>query len=63
VMAGQEQSVALIGALGDGELTRYAVAHRDVIATYGRFPHRNAILGRTSTVEEEDYLAKPGSGF
>lgn len=62
-MADQKQSVALLGALGDDELTRYAVAHREVIATYGRFPHRNAILGRISTAEEEAYLAKPGSGF
>lgn len=41
---------------------RYAVAHRDVIARFGRFPHRNAILGRTSTPEELAYLADNG-GF
>ena len=41
----------------------YAEQHRDVVAKFGRFPHRNAILGRTSSVEEEAYLAQPGSGF
>lgn len=62
-MADQDRSVALTGALGDAELTRYAVAHRDVIARFGRFPHRNTILGRISTPEEQAYLAQPGSGF
>ncbi len=42
---------------------RYAIAHRDVIAKFGRFPHRNAILGRRSTPDEEDYLKQPGAGF
>ena len=41
----------------------YALRHRDVIAQFGRFPHRNPILGRASTPEELAYLAKPGSGF
>ncbi len=41
----------------------YAVRHREVIARFGRFPHRNQILGRTSTPAELDYLAQPGSGF
>lgn len=41
----------------------YARRHRDVIRQYGRFPHRNAILGRTSTPEESAYLARPGAGF
>ena len=40
-----------------------AHAHRDVIRQFGRFPHRNAILGRTSTPEEAAYLARPGAGF
>ena len=42
--------------------TRYAVAHRDVIAKFGRFPHRNELLGRTSTPAELEYLEKHG-GF
>ncbi|WP_454849792.1 DUF924 family protein [Rhizobium binxianense] len=62
-IAEQERSVALFGVLGDAEFTDYAVRHRDVIAAYGRFPHRNAILGRESTPAELEYLAKPGAGF
>jgi uncharacterized protein (DUF924 family) len=42
---------------------RYAIAHRDIIARFGRFPHRNAALGRTSTPEEIQFLKQPGSGF
>ena len=41
----------------------YARRHQDVIARFGRFPHRNAILGRASTAEELAYLAQPGAGF
>ena len=42
---------------------RYALAHREIIVRFGRFPHRNAILGRASTPEEVAFLAQPGSGF
>lgn len=69
----QARSVAAFEALADGAEadTRaflagtldYARRHRDVIARYGRFPHRNPILGRESTAEEREYLAQPGSGF
>lgn len=62
-IADQDRSVALFSALGDAEFTDYAIRHRDVIAAYGRFPHRNAILGRESTEAELEYLAKPGAGF
>ncbi len=41
----------------------YAVKHLKVIEEYGRFPHRNRILGRENTPEEESYLAQPGAGF
>jgi uncharacterized protein (DUF924 family) len=41
----------------------YAKRHRDVIARFGRFPHRNQILGRPSTAEELEFLEQPGSGF
>jgi uncharacterized protein (DUF924 family) len=41
----------------------YARKHQAVIARFGRFPHRNAWLGRTSTPEEQTYLAQPGAGF
>jgi uncharacterized protein (DUF924 family) len=42
---------------------RYAVAHRVIVERFGRFPHRNAILGRTSTAEEIAFLKEPGSSF
>lgn len=41
----------------------FARKHLDVIEAYGRFPHRNATLGRVNTAAEEDYLAQPGAGF
>lgn len=41
----------------------YAVRHRDIIMRFGRFPHRNKILGRLSTVEEIAFLSQPGSSF
>lgn len=41
----------------------YAIRHREVIAQFGRFPHRNAILERESTASEREYLSQPGAGF
>jgi uncharacterized protein (DUF924 family) len=41
----------------------YARRHREVIARFGRFPHRNAVLDRSSTADELSYLAQPGAGF
>ena len=41
----------------DREFLAYARIHRNIIARFGRFPHRNAVLGRENTPEEEDYLA------
>lgn len=46
----------------DGSLD-FARRHRDLVARFGRFPHRNAALGRTSTPEETEFLKQPGSGF
>lgn len=62
-LADQHRSVELLAALGDPELLRYAEAHRVIIERFGRFPHRNAILGRVSTPEEEEFLRGPGSSF
>lgn len=60
----QHRAVELVRTrLSDAEMMRYAIAHRDVIEKFGRFPHRNAILGRSSTPEEEEYLKQPGAGF
>lgn len=61
--ADQRQAVALVALLDDAELTRYAQAHKTIIDRFGRFPHRNAILGRTSTPEELEFLTQPGSSF
>lgn len=41
----------------------YAVRHRDIIAQFGRFPHRNEVLGRVSTPQEVEFLKSPGSSF
>jgi uncharacterized protein (DUF924 family) len=46
-----------------GDAVRYAEMHRDIVRRFGRFPHRNQILGRASTPEELDFLAQHGSGF
>ncbi len=63
----QARAVALFAAIRDLPDMRgfydYALAHQRVIARFGRFPHRNAILGRPSTSEELAYLQEPGSGF
>ena len=53
----QERSVALNEALGEADSIKWARHHRDIVARFGRFPHRNAILGRDSTAEERAYLA------
>lgn len=69
----QERSVALFEGLRDSvaEADRsafdgyldFARRHRDIVQRFGRFPHRNPILGRTSTAEETAFLQLPGSGF
>jgi uncharacterized protein (DUF924 family) len=62
----QNESVRLFEALGDAagpDTIGHAHRHRDVIRRFGRFPHRNAVLGRANTPEETDYLAQPGAGF
>ena len=59
----QYRSVQLISALGNEAFTKYAIAHKAVIDRFGRFPHRNMILGRISTQEEIAFLQEPGSSF
>jgi len=58
-LADQERSVALARRIGADDLA-HAEHHRDIVRRFGRFPHRNAILGRTSTTEEQQYLANGG---
>jgi uncharacterized protein (DUF924 family) len=45
------------------DVYRYALRHRDIVQRFGRFPHRNAALGRASTPEEISFLKEPGSSF
>ncbi len=68
--AAQNESVRLFAELEQqspdlqgNDLLRYAEAHRDIIARFGRFPHRNTILGRVSSTEEVEFLKQPGSAF
>jgi uncharacterized protein (DUF924 family) len=61
--AEQAHSVALFAALGDPNLDKYALAHKVIIDRFGRFPHRNAALGRVSTPEEIAFLNEPMSSF
>ena len=66
-LAMQRRALELFGALArdeglDGTL-RYAKRHAEIIERFGRFPHRNAILGRESTPEEIAFLREPGSSF
>ncbi len=66
-MEDQIRSVALFKTLPPvawrDEAVDYAVRHHDIIARFGRFPHRNALLGRTSTADERVFLQQPGSSF
>ena len=66
-VACQDLSVRLFDSLpddADSESARdYARRHRDIVVRFGRFPHRNDILGRTSTPEELAFLREPGSSF
>jgi uncharacterized protein (DUF924 family) len=57
----QERGVALYKASGDADGLKWAERHADIIRRFGRFPHRNAILGRVSTPEEQAFL--DGGGF
>ena len=57
----QLRCVDLFGATGDTENLRYAEEHADIIRRFGRFPHRNRVLGRSTTAEEQAFL--DGGGF
>ena len=63
----QRRSVELFGRLaekpGAPDVTSYAVGHMEIVERFGRFPHRNVILGRETTPEEAEFLEKPGSSF
>ena len=59
----QDLSVDRFAALGIPDNLAFARAHREVFLRFGRFPSRNAALGRASTPEEDAYLAQPGAGW
>ena len=61
-LAAQRRSLVLFEALDPNDM-EYARRHHDIIARFGRFPHRNAVLGRESTPEEIEFLKRPGSSF
>lgn len=58
----QDRALQLFAALGDDDLV-WAEKHHEIIARFGRFPHRNAVLGRLNTPEEKVFLMEPGSSF
>lgn len=59
----QQASLRLFASLNSDDLLLYARRHADIIARFGRYPHRNAALGRISTAEEEAFLRGPDSSF
>lgn len=62
ILAEQERCVLLFRGIGDGNGLNYAIEHRDIVARFGRFPHRNRALGRQSTPEELEFL-KEHAGY
>jgi uncharacterized protein (DUF924 family) len=62
-LAIQELSIKKFKEVNNGEDHSYAIAHYNIIKQFGRFPHRNKILGRTSTTQELEFLQQPNSGF
>ncbi len=61
-LADQDMALALAAELGDPEALKWARIHRDVIVRFGRFPHRNAALGRAMTPAEQEFLDEGGFG-
>jgi uncharacterized protein (DUF924 family) len=59
-LADQERCIALNRASGDAEALKWAENHADIIRRFGRFPHRNKVLGRATTPEEQAFLDAGG---
>jgi uncharacterized protein (DUF924 family) len=59
-LADQERGVALYKAVGDADGLKWAEIHADIIRKFGRFPHRNAVLGRVTTADEQKFLDDGG---
>ena len=62
ILADQERCVDLFRAMGAGAGLDYAIEHRDIVARFGRFPHRNRALGRQSTADELEFM-KEHAGY
>lgn len=62
-MDDQQKCIELFEKSGHKRNHEFAVKHAAIIEKYGRFPHRNKVIGRTSTEEEVEYLSNPGAGF
>ena len=62
-LAVQEAALPLFERFSESRTADFARRHMDVIARFGRFPHRNALLGRVSSAEELAFLQTPGSRF
>ena len=62
-LAVQDAALPLFNNYASEKDYEYAEKHREIIVRFGRFPHRNVILGRKSTIEELNFLKKPGSSF
>ena len=58
-----QQAEALFKQFSPAENYQFELKHKVIIDRFGRYPHRNATLGRTSTVEDVEFLKQPGSGF
>lgn len=59
----QQHCIELMASINQPEQVRFAYMHKDIIDRFGRYPHRNATLGRVSTPDEHAFLTQPGSGF
>ncbi len=62
-LAIHEQAVKLFSEPGLEDNLKFEYAHKRIIERFGRYPHRNKILGRMSTKEEAEFLTQPGSSF
>lgn len=58
-----QQALELFRELNNGDQLEFELRHKAIIDRFGRYPHRNEILGRESTLEEQEFLQQPGSGF
>ena len=62
-LGAQRTCLHCFGELGQADLLEWAQKHYDIVERFGRFPHRNAVLGRESTPDEIEFLKQPGSRF